>query len=127
MDYAGLAQDLSGSRHLEGKLPRITEIPDPALRPTIPVREAFALLGTSAPTGYEQIRQGNFPVPVLRLGRSLKVPTAPLLELLGLRPGISARRPDDQSEPATQPESGETRERSPPIAAGQDTFPRSAA
>jgi predicted DNA-binding transcriptional regulator AlpA len=61
-------------------------IPDPATRPTIKPEEAFRLLGCGRTSGYEMIRQGTFPVPVLRLGRTIKIPTAPLLELLGLRP-----------------------------------------
>jgi hypothetical protein len=60
-------------------------IPDPTLRPTIKPEEAFALLGCGRSSGYEQIRQGAFPVPVLRLGYKIRIPTAPLLELLGLR------------------------------------------
>jgi predicted DNA-binding transcriptional regulator AlpA len=94
---------------LEGTLAKIKEIPDPATRPTIPAAEAFALLGYSPPVGYEQIRLGNFPVPVLRLGRSIRVPTAPLLRLLGLLDG---------GEP------GENAERTPGRSAGQDPAPR---
>jgi hypothetical protein len=70
-------------------LARIKEIPDPATRPTIPALEAFALLGYNKAVGYEAIRQGTFPVPVLQLGRAIKIPTAPLLDLLGLMPSRS--------------------------------------
>jgi predicted DNA-binding transcriptional regulator AlpA len=66
-------------------LGKATVIPDPEVRPTIKPQEAFRLLGCGQTNGYEQIRQGTFPVPVLRLGRVIKIPTAPLLELLGLR------------------------------------------
>jgi predicted DNA-binding transcriptional regulator AlpA len=59
--------------------------PDPAVRPTIPAEESFPLLGISRNTGYELIRRGEFPVPVLRLGRKLRIPTAPLLDLLAGR------------------------------------------
>jgi hypothetical protein len=79
---------------------KIETIPDPTTRPTISAREAFALLGISHFSGYELIRQGKFPVPVLRLGYKLRIPTAPLLELLGLRPGTPA-----------EPESREAEER----------------
>jgi predicted DNA-binding transcriptional regulator AlpA len=59
-------------------------IPDPAARPTLKAEEAFALIGIGRTVGYEQIRQGTFPVRVLRLGRLIKIPTAPLLDWLGL-------------------------------------------
>lgn len=35
---------------------------------------------------FELARRGEFPVPVLRVGVTYRVPTAPLLELLGLNP-----------------------------------------
>jgi predicted DNA-binding transcriptional regulator AlpA len=60
------------------------QIPDPHQRPTLSAEEAFALLRCGRTSGYQQIREGTFPVRVLRLGRVIKVPTAPLLEVLGL-------------------------------------------
>ncbi len=78
-----------------------SKIPDPAERPTLKAEEAFALLGLGKWAGYELIRQGGFPVPVLRLGYKIKIPTAPLLELLGLRPTTSASHSDpDPPRPA---------------------------
>lgn len=59
-------------------------IPEPLLRPVISAEEAFAVLGLDRSTGYKAIREGNFPVPVLRIGRLIRVPTAPLRRLLGL-------------------------------------------
>jgi hypothetical protein len=52
---------------------------------TVPAEVAFEALGTGRTSGYQQIRDGTFPVPVLKLGRVYKVPTLPLLELLGVR------------------------------------------
>jgi hypothetical protein len=51
---------------------------------------AAGLLGIGRTTAYQLARAGRFPVPVLRVGVSYKVPTAPLLELLG-RPAPEAR------------------------------------
>ncbi|MBV9661870.1 MAG: helix-turn-helix domain-containing protein, partial [Acidimicrobiales bacterium] len=51
---------------------------DPKVRPVLSALEAFRLLGIDRTTGYKAIRQGTFPVPVLRLGRSIRVPTAAL-------------------------------------------------
>jgi predicted DNA-binding transcriptional regulator AlpA len=62
----------------------VEQLPDPAQRPTISAQEAFRLLGCGRTNGYEMIRQGTFPVQVLRLGRVIRVPTARLLDLLGL-------------------------------------------
>ena len=46
--------------------------------------EAAALLGIGRTHAYNLEATGEFPVPVLHLGRVIRVPTAPLLELLGL-------------------------------------------
>ena len=58
--------------------------PDPAhLAPVVDVATAAALLGIGRTAGYELIRQGRFPTPVLHLGKLIRVPTAPLLALIG--------------------------------------------
>lgn len=44
--------------------------------------EAFSLLGIDRTTGYKAIRSGTFPVPVVRIGRLIRIPTAPLMSLL---------------------------------------------
>jgi hypothetical protein len=46
--------------------------------------EAAALLGIGRTHAYSLEAAGEFPVPVLHLGRVIRVPTAPLLDLLGL-------------------------------------------
>ena len=53
---------------------------------TVPPEVAFQALGCGRTAGYASIRAGTFPVPVLRLGRVIKIPTAPLLKALGLEP-----------------------------------------
>ena len=55
--------------------------PDPA-RPVMPIRDAFRALGIGPTAGYRLARTGRLPVPVLRIGRKLMVPTAPLRRLL---------------------------------------------
>jgi predicted DNA-binding transcriptional regulator AlpA len=59
-------------------------IPDPRERPVVSAEEAFALLGIDRGTGYKAIRDGVFPVPVLRIGRMIRVPTVALRRLLQL-------------------------------------------
>jgi hypothetical protein len=45
---------------------------------------AAAVLGIGRTLAYELVRTGRFPTPVLRVGTQIKIPTAHLLELLGL-------------------------------------------
>lgn len=47
---------------------------------------AAAALEIGRTTAYELVRTGNWPTPLIRLGHRIKVPTAPLLDLLGLSP-----------------------------------------
>ena len=59
--------------------------PDPrTLPPMLDLMTAAGLLGIGRTTAYQLARNGTFPVPVLRIGASYKVPTAALLELLGI-------------------------------------------
>ncbi len=52
---------------------------------TLTILQASKLLGISKNTAYEAARSGQLAgVPVLRVGRRLLVPAAPLLALLGL-------------------------------------------
>lgn len=44
---------------------------------------AAAMLGIGRTLAYELVRAGRWPTPVLRVGRLIKVPTRPLLELIG--------------------------------------------
>lgn len=55
-----------------------------ALPPVIDIPTASRLLGVGKSAAYELVRTGQWPTPVLRLGRLIKVPTAPLLTLLGV-------------------------------------------
>ena len=57
---------------------------DPAapLPAVLDLTHAAALLGVGRTTAYKLVHDGQWPTPVLRLGRLIKVPTQPLLELL---------------------------------------------
>ena len=65
-----------------------TPRPASALDPGVPLPavldlvEAAALLGVGRTTAYRLVHDGQWPTPVLRLGRLIKIPTQPLLELL---------------------------------------------
>lgn len=45
---------------------------------------AATVLGIGRTTAYEMVRTGRWPTQVLRLGVRIKIPSAALLELIGL-------------------------------------------
>ncbi len=55
----------------DGALPRVLDLP-----------HAAAMLGLGRTTAYRLVAEQRWPTPVLRLGRLIKIPTQPLLELL---------------------------------------------
>jgi len=58
------------------------------------------LAGLCKDEAYRMHKRGEFPVPVVKVGRRYVVPVAPILRLLGIGP------PDmDEAEPATGPAS----------------------
>ena len=50
----------------------------------VDVVTAAEVLGIGRTVAYELIRTDRFPTPVLRVGHQIKIPTAYLIELLGL-------------------------------------------
>ena len=48
----------------------------------IDVPTAAVILGIGRTSAYELVRTGQWPTPVLRLGRLIRIPSAPLLALL---------------------------------------------
>lgn len=60
-----------------------------ALPPMLTVPQAVRVLGIGRTLAYELVRTDAWPTPVIRAGRLIKIPTAPLLELLatGRLPG----------------------------------------
>lgn len=69
-------------------------IPHWRQRAVVSADEAFAALGIDRTTGYRAIRDGTFPLPVIRVGRQIKIPTIALRRLLLL---------DDSAKVATTP------------------------
>lgn len=55
-----------------------------ALGATTDIQTAGAILGIGRTKAYEMVQEGNFPVPVLRIGRRIVVPTPSILTLLGV-------------------------------------------
>ena len=56
------------------------------LPPVVDLPTAAAMLGIGRTLAYRLVRTGQWPTPVLRIGRLIKVPTGPLLDLLGNGP-----------------------------------------
>jgi hypothetical protein len=64
-------------------------LPDPALEPTVTVERGGALFGLGRSKAYIEARRfidtdGREGLPAIAFGRTLRVPTARLLEMLGL-------------------------------------------
>ena len=57
------------------------------------------LAGLCRDESYRAVKRGSFPVPVLKVGRHLVVPTAPILALLGIGPDIDGAGPHHQDRP----------------------------
>lgn len=79
-DIAGTCSDLDASSAREGNtamrpLPRVE-------RQTLSVPDACKVLGISRPVGYALIKRGEFPVPVIRLGRRIVIGRQALENLL---------------------------------------------
>ena len=62
-------------------LPAVLDLGQP-LPAVLDLVHAAALLGVGRTTAYRLVHDGQWPTPVLRLGRLIKIPTQPLLELL---------------------------------------------
>lgn len=73
--------------------------------PAMPrAQDAFAAIGVSSDLGYQLIRDGEFPIEVIKLGaRALRVRRSDLLNFLGIpeenddAPGSSPEAPVEQS------------------------------
>lgn len=70
-----------------------------ALPATIDLAVAALALGIGRSAAYELVRTDNWPTPVLHLGHRIKIPTQPLLILLGLSPDTQPLDPGLSSGP----------------------------
>jgi len=59
----------------------------------VDVVTAAEVLGIGRTVAYELVRTDRFPTPVIRVGHQIKIPTAYLLDLLGLSTDPVASHP----------------------------------
>lgn len=57
----------------------------------VDVPTAARVLGLSRTAAYELVRVGGWPTPVFQLGRLIRIPTAPMLSLLGVETPTAQR------------------------------------
>jgi len=62
-----------------------------SLPPVLDLPTAAQMLGIGRTAAYALARRGAFPAPVLRIGKLYRVPTAGLLEVLGLTHPATAK------------------------------------
>ena len=55
------------------------------VRTTVPIAGEI-IAGLCKDESYRAVQRGTFPVPVMKCGRHMVVPVAPILELLGIEP-----------------------------------------
>ena len=67
-----MSEGRTASNEVQGR-PAVLDLP-----------EAARLLGVGRTLAYQLVREGNWPTPVVRVGRLIKIPTRPLLEYLGV-------------------------------------------
>jgi predicted DNA-binding transcriptional regulator AlpA len=65
-----------------------------ALPAVVDVPTAAKVMGMSRTAAYELIRVGGWPTPVFRLGKLIRIPTTPLLDLLGVREPATTEQAD---------------------------------
>jgi predicted DNA-binding transcriptional regulator AlpA len=63
----------------------------------VDVVTAAEVLGIGRTVAYELVRTDRFPTPVIRVGHQIKIPTAYLIELLGLSTDHAAAHPPARS------------------------------
>jgi hypothetical protein len=63
-------------------VPRLPRAAPADIPPMLDVPQAARLLGIGRTLAYELVRTNQWPTPVIRMGRLIKVPAGPLIELM---------------------------------------------
>jgi predicted DNA-binding transcriptional regulator AlpA len=79
---------------MEMKGATMTGTERPAVAAVVDVPTAASMLGIGRTLAYHLVRTGQWPTPLIRVGRLIKVPTRPLLEYVdgGARDGAQTVR-----------------------------------
>lgn len=67
------------------------------LPPLLTVPEAGRVLGIGRTLAYQLVRRGEWPTPVIRVGAQIRIPRAPLLELIGISTAPPTAPPSSNS------------------------------
>lgn len=89
------------------------------LPPVVDLATAASLLNIGRTTAYELVRTGAWPTPVLRLGNRIRIPAAPLLQLVGIEPTEPV--PDGNRDDPPVPRGGRAVHRPATLDASEDT------
>jgi predicted DNA-binding transcriptional regulator AlpA len=85
-DLSNAAEVLHMARRQSTQASRDGYVWDTARRASLPavldVPQAARLLGIGRTLAYELVRTDQWPTPVIRVGRLIKIPSAPLIELM---------------------------------------------
>ena len=68
---SGSRNDYTSANILRAALPAVLDVP-----------QAARLLGIGRTLAYELVRTDQWPTPVIRVGRLIKIPSGPLIELM---------------------------------------------
>jgi hypothetical protein len=66
----------------DATVPRLPRSAPPDIPPVLDVPQAARLLGIGRTLAYELVRTNQWPTPVIRMGRLIKIPSGPLIELM---------------------------------------------
>jgi hypothetical protein len=69
---------------------------DPVLNPTMPVDDLAIVLNTGRTATYDAIKRGDLDVPIIKIGRKWRVPTAAVRRLLELDPIAQAEQAPEE-------------------------------
>jgi hypothetical protein len=69
------------------------------VRTTVPIAGEI-IAGLCKDESYRAVQRGTFPVPVVKCGRRMVVPVAPILELLAIKPNGNTTGPAPPSSAA---------------------------
>ena len=73
------------------------------LPPVLDVVVAGAVLGIGRTAAYKLVRTDRWPTPVIRVGGRIRIPSAPLLRLVGLDPDSATYVPRSSADAGADP------------------------